>query len=62
MVEPMRQKEGAKRSFRYVSACARHPGDHLRGDRRLRSRRGGYKPEELDAGKELTPAELASDY
>ena len=55
------QKEGAKWSFRYVSAL---PvllvllfGAIALSDRA----RGGYKPEVL-IGKELAPAELASDY
>ena len=55
------QKDGAKWSFRYVSAL---PvllvlifGAIALSDRA----RGGYKPEVL-SGKELTPAELASDY
>ena len=55
------QKEGAKWSFRYVSAL---PvllvlifGAIALSDRA----RGGYKPEVL-TGKEMAPAELASDY
>ena len=55
------QKEGAKWSFRYVSAL---PvllvlifGAIALSDRA----RGGYKPEVL-TGNELAPAELASDY
>jgi MFS family permease len=55
------QKEGAKWSFRYVSAL---PvililifGGIALSDRA----RGGYKPEVL-TGQELSPAELASDY
>ncbi len=55
------QKDGAKWSFRYVSAL---PvllvlifGAIALADRA----RGGYKPEVL-SGSELTPAELASDY
>jgi hypothetical protein len=55
------QSEGAKWSFRYVSALpvvlififgAIAVSDRLRG---------GYKPEVL-VGKEMSPAELASDF
>jgi MFS family permease len=55
------QKEGAKWSFRYVSALPLLLvvifGAIALSDRA----RGGYKPEVL-TGKELAPAELASDY
>jgi MFS family permease len=55
------QKEGAKWSFRYVAALPLLLvlifGSIALGDRA----RGGYKPEML-VGKELSSAELASDY
>jgi MFS family permease len=55
------QKEGAKWSFRYVSAVPLLLILLFSGIALYDRSRGGYKPEMLK-GKELTPAELASDF
>ncbi len=55
------QKEGAKWSFRYVSVLPVILIFLFGGIAMYDKARGGYKPEVL-GGKELTPAELASDY
>jgi len=55
------QKEGAKWSFRYVSALPVILIIIFGGIALSDRARGGYKPEHLGE-KELTPAELASDY
>jgi MFS family permease len=55
------QKEGAKWSFRYVSALPVLLVLIFGGIALSDRARGGYKPEVL-SGKELSPAELASDY
>ena len=55
------QKEGAKWSFRYVSVLPVILIFLFSGIALYDRARGGYKPELL-SGKELTPAELASDY
>jgi MFS family permease len=55
------QKEGAKWSFRYVSALPVILIFIFGGIALSDRARGGYKPEVL-GDKELTPAELASDY
>jgi MFS family permease len=55
------QKEGAKWSFRYVSAVPLLLIVLFGGIALYDRSRGGYKPEVLQ-GKELSPAELASDY
>jgi MFS family permease len=55
------QKEGAKWSFRYVSALPVILIFIFGGVALSDRARGGYKPEVL-AGKELSTAELASDY
>ncbi len=55
------QKEGAKWSFRYVSALPVILIILFGGIALYDRSRGGYKPE-LIGGEELTPAELASDY
>jgi hypothetical protein len=55
------QKEGAKWSFRYVSALPVLLIIIFGGIALSDRARGGYKPEHLGE-KELTPAELASDY
>ena len=55
------QKEGAKWSFRYVSALPVLLVIIFGGIALSDRARGGYKPEVL-TGKELAPAELASDY
>jgi MFS family permease len=55
------QKEGAKWSFRYVSVLPVILIFLFGGIALYDRARGGYKPELL-SGKELTPAELASDY
>ena len=55
------QKEGAKWSFRYVSALPVLLVLIFGGIALSDRARGGYKPEVL-TGKELAPAELASDY
>ena len=55
------QKEGAKWSFRYVSALPVLLVLIFGGIALSDRARGGYKPEVLK-GKELTPVELASDY
>jgi MFS family permease len=55
------QKEGAKWSFRYVSVLPVVLILLFGGIAFYDRARGGYKPEVL-TGKELTPAELASDF
>ncbi len=55
------QKEGAKWSFRYVSALPVILILLFGGIAMYDRARGGYKPEVI-GGDELTPAELASDY
>lgn len=55
------QSEGAKWSFRYVSALPLVLVVIFGAIALSDKARGGYKPEIL-TGKELTPAELASDY
>ena len=55
------QKEGAKWSFRYVSAVPVILILLFSGIALYDRSRGGYKPEML-VGKELSPSELASDY
>ncbi len=55
------QKEGAKWSFRYVSVLPVVLILLFSGIALYDRARGGYKPEVLK-GKELTPAELASDF
>ena len=55
------QKEGAKWSFRYVSVLPMVLILLFGGIALYDRSRGGYKPEVL-SGKELTPAELASDF
>lgn len=55
------QGEGAKWSFRYVSALPVLLVVIFGAIALLDRSRGGYQPEVL-TGKELSPAELASDY
>jgi MFS family permease len=55
------QKEGAKWSFRYVSALPVILIILFGGIALYDRARGGYKPEVI-GGEELSPAELASDY
>jgi MFS family permease len=55
------QSEGAKWSFRYVSALPLLLIFIFGGIALSDRARGGYKPEVL-AGKEMSPAELASDF
>ncbi len=55
------QKEGAKWSFRYVSVLPVILIFLFGGIALYDRSRGGYKPEVL-SGKELTEAELASDF
>jgi hypothetical protein len=55
------QSEGAKWSFRYVSALPLLLVVIFGGIALSDRARGGYKPEVL-TGQEMAPAELASDY
>ena len=55
------QSEGAKWSFRYVSALPLLLIFIFGGIALTDRARGGYKPEVL-VGKEMSPAELASDF